>query len=181
MEDDIVFETHAVEIPNPGVPCVDPLAPGVTCVDVPISYEKGYIESGYASQPKYAHFGDAGLDLRAYFPDNSFAWIQPGQSTMLRTGIHMALPTGTVGLIFPRSGLGSHGLVLKNLVGVIDSGYRGEIKLPVWNTGDTKFLIRNGDRIAQMIIMPYYAGVFTYQEELPDTDRSSDGFGSTGI
>ena len=137
MEDDIVFETHDVEIPNPGVTYVP--KPRFTYVDVPISYEKGYIESGYASQPKYAHFGDAGLDLRAYFPDNSFAWIQPGQSTMLRTGIHMALPTGTVGLIFPRSGLGSRGLVLKNLVGVIDSGYRGEIKLPVWNTGESEW------------------------------------------
>ena len=181
MEENLTYDTEtSIKVLSKTAPMIE-----VPMIEVPISYENGYTESEYNKKVgtlEYAHPGDAGLDLRAYIPNGSFIRITPGKSVTIRTGIHVALPIGTVGLIFPRSGLGSRGVVLKNLVGVIDSGYRGEIMLPIWNTGsDCVFHIRNGDRIAQMIIMPYYAANFVPCYELPDSDRSENGFGSTGI
>lgn len=101
--------------------------------------------------PAYAHEGDAGLDLRAA----EDATLQPGESQLVKLGAAVEIPVGCVGLQFPRSGLGSRGITLRHAVGVIDSGYRGEIKAPLWNTTKDVFNVHAGDRICQLVVMPY--------------------------
>lgn len=130
-----------------------------------------------ATIPTRAHATDAGFDLYSPIGVN----IGIGAKVTIPTGLSIALPENTVGLIYPRSSLGTkHDLILANTVGVIDSGYRGEILVVIRNQGDHVHKISAGDRIAQMIITPYLAPQIVEVTELPDSDRGERGFGSTG-
>lgn len=130
-----------------------------------------------AQLPTRAHTTDAGFDLYSPIGVN----ISVGATVTIPTKLAISLPENTVGLIYPRSSLGTrHGIVLANTVGVIDSGYRGEIMLVVTNHGDSPYTIHSGDRIAQMIVTPYIAPDVVEVDELGTTDRGGGGFGSTG-
>lgn len=132
-------------------------------------------DAGYV--PAYAHEGDAGLDLRAV---DSYD-IGPGKSAMVRTGLRVEIPDGCVGLEFPRSGLGTKGITLRNCVGVIDSGYRGEVMAALWNTTDKSFRVERGDRVCQLVVMPYCPCSLEEVEVLSESERGADGYGSTGV
>ena len=126
--------------------------------------------------PYKRHYTDAGLDIRS--AEN--AVIFPGESRMIRTGIHVEIPEGYVGLIFPRSGLATkYGIGLANSVGVIDSDYRGEIKCVL--TSKTLFTVRAYERIAQLVIAKHERAKWEIVEVLSETERGTGGFGSTGI
>ncbi len=130
--------------------------------------------------PQYATSGSAGLDLRACIEQP--ITLQPGETYLVPTGlaIHLADPNYAA-LILPRSGLGhKNGIVLGNLVGLIDSDYQGELKVSLWNRGQEKFVIEPLARIAQMIIIPVMQANFTVVEEFAQSDRGEGGFGSTG-
>ncbi len=130
--------------------------------------------------PQYATSGSAGLDLRACIEQP--ITLLPGESYLVPTGlaIHLADPNYAA-LILPRSGLGhKNGIVLGNLVGLIDSDYQGELKVSLWNRGQEKFVIDPLARIAQMIIIPVMQANFTVVEEFAQSDRGEGGFGSTG-
>lgn len=129
------------------------------------------------TEPVYAHPGDAGADLRA---DGDYI-IGHGAVTTVHTGLRVALPNGCVGLVFPRSGWASeHGLALANTVGVIDAGYRGEIMLKLMLNRPGSLSVRRGDRVAQMVVVPFVRAQFTRVAVLPDSVRGDAGFGSTG-
>lgn len=125
--------------------------------------------------------GSAGIDLRAAVA-HAYTLL-PGYSPItMGTGIAVAIPVGYVGLITPRSGLGSRGLRLSNTVGVIDSDYRGEIMLKVEYVGEDNLVIAPTDRIAQMVVVPHYDySQIQVVEELDSTVRGANGFGSTGV
>ncbi len=130
--------------------------------------------------PHYATPGSAGLDLRACL-DEALV-LQPGTTHLIPTGlaIHLADP-GYAAMILPRSGLGhKHGVVLGNLVGLIDSDYQGQLMVSVWNRGSDPFTVQPFERIAQMIIVPVVQARFNLVEEFPESDRGAGGFGSTG-
>ncbi len=130
--------------------------------------------------PAYATAGAAGLDLRACL--DSPLEIRPGETQLVRTGmaIHLADP-GLAAMILPRSGLGHrHGIVLGNLVGLIDSDYQGEIMVSVWNRGTTPFTLHPLDRLAQLVVVPVLQMDFTYVDDFIATPRADGGFGSTG-
>lgn len=127
--------------------------------------------------PKYAHEGDAGMDLRAA----EMTSILPGKSELVRTGVKAKIPKGCVGLVFPRSGLGSKGITLRNAVGVIDSGYRGEVMAALWNTTEDTAIIPKGHRVCQLVVVPYVPCEVVEVEELDETERGEDGHGSTGV
>lgn len=128
--------------------------------------------------PAYAHDGDAGLDLRAA---EAISIPAHGHATV-GTGIACEVPSGCVGLVFPRSGLAcKSGVALRNCVGVIDSGYRGEVMATLTNDADEPFDVEAGDRIAQMVVMPYVLCIIEQVEELSDTERGDGGYGSTGV
>ena len=123
---------------------------------------------------KYA----AGADL--YSAENDL-YIEDRQTVMIGTGIAMEIPEGYVGLVYARSGLAcKEGLAPANKVGVIDSDYRGEIKVALYNQSGEKKLVKKGERIAQIVIAPFLAPEFTEVSELDETDRGEGGFGSTG-
>lgn len=123
---------------------------------------------------KYA----AGADL--YSAENDL-YIEDRQTVMIGTGIAMEIPEGYVGLVYARSGLAcKEGLAPANKVGVIDSDYRGEIKVALYNQSGQKKLVKNGERIAQIVIAPFLVPEFTEVSELDETDRGEGGFGSTG-
>lgn len=122
---------------------------------------------------KYA----AGYDLY----NTQSATIKPHETTMIGTGLAMEIPAGYAGFIFARSGLATkEGLRPANCVGVVDSDYRGEIKVPLHNDTDNTKTVLEGERIAQIVIMPYLDIAFTETSTLSDTDRGEGGFGSTG-
>ena len=125
--------------------------------------------------------GSAGLDLRACL--DSKLSLQAGSSQLIPIGFAMYLEDpGLAAMVIPRSGLGSkHGIVLGNLVGLIDSDYQGELMVPAWNRSDTDFEINPGDRIAQMIIVPVIQADFEIVDEFSETQRGEKGFGSSGI
>lgn len=124
--------------------------------------------------------GAAGIDLRAIL-DNPIT-IFPDQHIFVPTGIKVAIPENWVGLISPRSGLGTKGLVLGNMTGVIDSDYRGEIMVCLWNRHpEKKFEVQPYDRIAQMYVVPHYSySNLDFVDHLDTTERGEGGFGSTG-
>lgn len=127
--------------------------------------------------PTRAHPGDAGLDLHA----TTTAYIPAGTRRTLHTGIAVAIPEGHVGLVFPRSSMGfKYGIQLSNGTGVIDAGYRGEIKLNVINHDHTTRFISRGERIAQLVITPIVTPTVLEVHELDDTPRGANGIGSTG-
>ncbi len=131
--------------------------------------------------PIYASAGAAGADLCA-LPSEPPVTILPGETAFLRTGLAVAIPEGYVGLIFARSSLGTkRGLAPANKVGVIDSDYRGEIRVVLYNHGTAAQTIQPGDRIAQLLIMPVVTAAFSEVEDLDDTARGAGGFGSTGV
>ena len=130
--------------------------------------------------PHYATAGSAGLDLRACISDKII--LEPGQTVLIPTGlaIHLA-DANYAAMILPRSGLGhKHGVVLGNLVGLIDSDYQGELMVSTWNRGNTAFTIEPFERIAQMVIVPVVHAQFNVVEDFDASDRGAGGFGSTG-
>lgn len=130
--------------------------------------------------PAYATAGSAGLDLRACI--NAPLHIQPGTTHLIPTGlaIHLADPAYAA-MILPRSGLGhKHGIVLGNLVGLIDSDYQGELMVSTWNRGSTEFVLNPMDRLAQLVIVPVLQVGFNVVEEFDSSSRGAGGFGSTG-
>jgi dUTP pyrophosphatase len=135
-----------------------------------------------AKIPKFQTQGAAGVDLHACITHSKI--IAPDECVLIPTGLAMAIPTGWTGLIAPRSGLGhKHGIVLGNLVGVIDSDFRGEIQVSLWNRSSEVYKVNPDDRIAQMLFLPL-ARVDSFSEVDSlnnDTDRNSEGFGTTGL
>jgi dUTP pyrophosphatase len=130
--------------------------------------------------PAYATPGSAGLDLRACI--DAPLILQPGQAQLIPTGlsIHIGDP-GLCAMLLPRSGLGhKHGIVLGNLVGLIDSDYQGPLMVSCWNRGTTPFPIEPMERIAQMVIVPVVQAAFRRVEEFESSARGEGGFGSTG-
>lgn len=130
--------------------------------------------------PSYATHGSAGLDLRACL-DQALT-LNPGESTLIPTGlaIHIADPH-LAAVILPRSGLGhKHGIVLGNLVGLIDSDYQGQVFVSCWNRGNSTFTIEIGERIAQMVFVPVVQAEFECVSEFDETSRGSGGFGHSG-
>jgi dUTP pyrophosphatase len=133
-----------------------------------------------AQLPHYATPGSAGLDLRACL--DAALVLEPGQSALLPTGlaIHIGDP-GLAAMILPRSGLGHrHGIVLGNLVGLIDSDYQGPLMVSCWNRGSAAFTIAPMERIAQMVIVPVVQAAFERVDEFDQSSRGEGGFGSTG-
>ena len=130
--------------------------------------------------PTYASEGSAGLDLRACIDDPVV--INPGKTELIPTGISIFIKDpGYAGLILPRSGLGhKHGIVLGNLVGLIDSDYQGELFISTWNRGSSSFTINSLDRIAQLVIVPVSQAKFNLVSDYSKSDRGDGGFGSTG-
>lgn len=133
-----------------------------------------------ATIPKRATNGSAGMDLCACIEDEIM--VKCGEIKMIPTGIAIAMPNETMGaFIFARSGLAvKHGVTLANSVGVVDSDYRGEIKVGVINLGTEDYVIKNGDRIAQLVFMPVLNMNLIETSTLDDTQRGEGGFGSTG-
>lgn len=130
--------------------------------------------------PEPATAGSAGVDLRACV-DGPLT-IEPGETHLIPTGmaIHIADPS-LAAMILPRSGLGhKHGIVLGNLVGLIDSDYQGQLFVSTWNRGDTTFTVEPGERIAQLIFVPVVQADFQIVAEFGDSDRGEGGFGHTG-
>lgn len=130
--------------------------------------------------PDYATGGSAGVDLRACL--DAPLTLNPGETELLPSGmaIHIGDPD-LAAMILPRSGLGhKHGIVLGNLVGLIDSDYQGELMVSCWNRGQTAFTIEPGERIAQLILVPVVRAEFEVVEEFTATDRGQGGFGSSG-
>ncbi|MCG6975728.1 MAG: dUTP diphosphatase [Acidiferrobacterales bacterium] len=130
--------------------------------------------------PQHATGGSAGMDMRACIDEH--IRIEPGETHLIPTGlaIHINDP-GLAAVLLPRSGLGhKHGIVLGNLVGLIDSDYQGQVFVSVWNRGDTSFVIEPGDRIAQMVFVPVVQADFEVVEEFEQTDRGAGGFGHSG-
>ncbi len=134
-----------------------------------------------AKLPFRATEGSAGADLFACIDDDII--LKSGERMLIPTGIAIELDNPQCGaFIFPRSSLSfKNGVSLANCVGVVDSDYRGEVKVALINHSDTDFVIHNGDRIAQLVIMPVIIPSFEVADELNDTDRGAGGFGSTGI
>jgi dUTP pyrophosphatase len=127
--------------------------------------------------PAAAHPGDAGVDLSAREP----AKLEAGDRATMPTGVAVAIPPGYAGLVVPRSGLAArHGISVVNGPGLIDTGYRGEIQVVLINLGTKPFIIERGDRIAQLVVIPVSEPEFTVVQELPESERGSGGFGSTG-
>jgi dUTP pyrophosphatase len=134
----------------------------------------------HQSMPAYATPGAAGLDLRACL--DASLLVAPGATHLVPTGlaIHLADP-GIAALILPRSGLGhKHGIVLGNLVGLIDSDYQGQLMVSCWNRGGTAFTIEPMERIAQLVIVPVLQVGFNVVDAFEHSDRGAGGFGSTG-
>ena len=136
--------------------------------------------SSGAVTPTYGSEFSAGADLYACTGGEAVT-ILPGETKFIGTGIAMEIPVGFVGLIYARSGIAcKRGLAPANKVGVIDSDYRGEIKVALHNHSSVEGMVENGERIAQIVIAPYMTADFVESDTLDDTDRGDGGFGSTG-
>lgn len=148
----------------------------------PLNIEIKIMDPAIAGQlPQYETDGSAGMDLRACI-DRPYK-LYPCGTAILSTGIaiHIKNPN-TAGIILPRSGLGSqHGIVLANLVGLIDSDYQGVIKVALWNRGSYEYDIQPGERIAQLVFMPITKAQFQIVDSFIATQRADGGFGSTGV
>lgn len=144
-----------------------------------IEYVEGDAATGLYSWFGPAMEGDAGTDLRA----TSGHLVYPLSKHTFGTGISVAIPKGYVGLVFPRSGLACRGdLTLANSVGVIDSGYRGEIKATLYNMDPVKsHMVNAGDRIAQLVIIQFAEPEYVEADHLDETERGDGGYGSTGV
>lgn len=128
-------------------------------------------------RPSFANPGDAGMDLRSAIGHK----LYPGERALIPTGIKIALPYGTVGLVCPRSGIAvKKGITVLNSPGVVDSGYRGDVGVILFNSGEDPFVVQRGDRIAQLVVLPVLHPSLEFVESLDDTERGEGGFGSTG-
>ncbi|WP_282929671.1 dUTP diphosphatase [Anaerococcus sp. Marseille-Q7828] len=129
--------------------------------------------------PSYQTSGSCGIDL--YCSNDEDIIIEPGDMKKINTGLRVQIPQGFFGAVYPRSSTGvKRQLMLANTVGVIDSDYRGEIMIFMYNYGNDPQVIKNGDRIAQLVIQPYEKCELVQVESLDETDRGESGFGSTG-
>ncbi|WP_079203862.1 dUTP diphosphatase [Pseudomonas sp. CC6-YY-74] len=130
--------------------------------------------------PQYATPGSAGLDLRAMLQQELI--LEPGQTVLIPTGLSIYIGDPSLAaLILPRSGLGhKHGIVLGNLVGLIDSDYQGELMVSCWNRGQSAFSMAIGERIAQLILVPVVQAHFELVEQFDESQRGSGGFGHSG-
>ena len=126
-----------------------------------------------AYKPTRGHIDDAGLDLYS----TASLWLHPGKHEVIDTGVHVQIPPGYVGLITSKSGLMAKGITSR---GTIDCGFTGSIKAVLYNHGDEGYLINAGDKITQLVILPCLTPPLEIVDDLDDTDRGSDGFGSTG-
>lgn len=131
------------------------------------------------SAPCYAKPGDAGLDLRSTID----AVVEPGHRLLIPTGVAVAIPEGYAGFVQPRSGLAlKHGITIVNTPGLIDSGYRGELGIILLNTDSSEsFVVKRGDRIAQLVIQAVPVVTLVEVDQLDETDRGGTGFGSSGL
>lgn len=131
--------------------------------------------------PSYSTPGSAGMDLRACLEESLD--LAPAETSLIPTGVAIFVADpGYAALILPRSGLGhKHGIVLGNLVGLIDSDYQGELMISAWNRGSSNFTIEPGDRIAQLIVVPVQQVEFSIVSEFLSTKRGTGGFGSSGL
>lgn len=139
-------------------------------------------DGGSYELPKYATEGSAGLDLRACIKEP--VEIKPGETKLIPSGIAINIKNpGIMAALMPRSGLGSKGLVLGNLTGVIDSDYQGEIKIALWNrTANATFTVKPGERICQMLFIPVLQVEFDFVDEFSEaTERGAKGFGDSGV
>lgn len=162
--------------------CVSRVAVEITPTFGPVAFSPVTVRTLAAKgrTPAYAHRGDAGADMRADIPRP--LTVEPGGSAWVGTGVRVAIPDGYVGLQFPRSGLGcNHGICLANGTGVIDSGYRGEIRAKLLNLGVEPFTVLPGSRVCQLVIVPFVRARFEPVGELPPSERGEDGYGSTGV
>ena len=151
----------------------------MTIVDLKV-LDARMAETGTDYLPAYATPGSAGLDLRACL--DAPLTLEPGQTALIPTGlaIHIGDP-GLAALILPRSGLGhKHGIVLGNLVGLIDSDYQGQLMVSCWNRGSASFVIQPLERIAQLVLVPVVQATFRRVEDFERSERGEGGFGSTG-
>ena len=138
------------------------------------------IKSLSGSVPSYKTEGSAGMDLRAF--EKEPVLIRPGERKLIHTGLYMEIEPGYEVQIRARSGLAlKQGICLANGVGTIDSDYRGEVGILLMNAGRDDFVVHNGDRIAQMVVLKYEKAEIIQSEELSETNRGSGGFGHTGI
>ncbi len=130
--------------------------------------------------PSYATEGSAGLDLRALLDEP--LTIKPGETVLIRTGLAIYIgDPNLAGLILPRSGLGhKHGIVLGNLVGLIDADYQGELMVSCWNRGQDAFVMQPGERLAQYVLVPVVQAEFEVVDEFQASSRGAGGFGSSG-
>lgn len=130
--------------------------------------------------PEYATTGSAGLDLRACL--DAPLTLHPGETQLIRTGLSIYIQDPSLAaMLLPRSGLGhKHGIVLGNLVGLIDSDYQGELMVSCWNRGKDSFTIEIGERLAQMVLVPVVQAEFEFVEEFQQTERGAGGFGHSG-
>ncbi len=127
--------------------------------------------------PAHSHEGDAGVDL---YTSIDFS-LEVGERRLVPTGVAIAIPQNYVGLVCPRSGMAAkHGISVVNSPGVVDSGYRGELKVALINHGAEPIDFKRGDRISQLLVVPVTVQEFTEVAELPPTERGEGGFGSTG-
>ncbi len=130
--------------------------------------------------PEYATKGSAGLDLRAML--NEDLQLEPGQTVLIPTGLAIYIEDPSLAaMILPRSGLGhKHGIVLGNLVGLIDADYQGQLQISCWNRGSNRFTIRPGDRIAQLVLVPVIQAQLDITDSFIESERGAGGFGHTG-
>lgn len=134
-----------------------------------------------AVMPQMMTSGAAASDIYACLKDDVFITVLPGATAAVPTGIALEIPEGFAGFVYPRSGLASrNGIVLSNCVGVIDSDYRGELIVSVFNRSASDFVIENGMRIAQLVISPVINAEYIISDSLSETERGTGGFGSTG-
>ena len=152
----------------------DSTSTNVEKIDLPIKKLDSSVEL-----PKYAYEGDAGLDLAA----SESLVLQPFERKLVATGLAIAIPEGYAGLVIPRSGLAiKHGISIVNAPGLIDSGYRGELKVILVNLDpETPFEIKAGDRIAQLMLVKIPSVKLQQVEDLPSSERGEGGFGSSGV
>lgn len=145
----------------------------ITTITIPAVTAEGFI-------PERQHEGDAGADLR--YCGEKPVFLSPQSKAYLPTGVHLEIPDGHVGLVCPRSGLAvKFGITVLNSPGIIDSGYRGEIRVPLINLGDLTITINPGDRIAQLLVLSVAASAFVPVDVLGESERGAAGFGSTGV
>jgi dUTP pyrophosphatase len=137
-----------------------------------------YLTTNGSFPPNYANAGDAGCDLKS---DEDLV-LAAGEIRLVKTGLKISIPSGVVGMVCPRSGLAmKHGVTVLNAPGIVDSGYRGDVGVILINAGTEDFEIKAGDRIAQLVFVPYLVASWYPVVELNESERGSGGFGSTGV